>query len=116
MNILKKIFGTKNARDLKRLRPIVAEINRIEAEYQAKNFTAEDFPRMTAEFKRRLAAKEVTLDGLLPEAFALVKNACRHLMGTTEEVCGHTLTWDMIPFDCQLVGGIVLHQGKIAEM
>ena len=48
MNILKKIFGTKNARDLKRLRPIVAEINRIEAEYQAKNFTAEDFPRMTA--------------------------------------------------------------------
>ncbi len=116
MNILKKIFGTKNARDLKRLRPIVAEINRIEAEYQAKNFTAEDFPRMTAEFKRRLAAKEVTLDGLLPEAFALVKNACRHLVGTTEEVCGHTLTWDMIPFDCQLVGGIVLHQGKIAEM
>ena len=116
MNILKMIFGTKNARDLKKLRPIVAEINRIEAEYQAKNFTDEDFPRMTAEFKRRLAAKEVTLDGLLPEAFALVKNACRHLMGTTEEVCGHTLTWDMIPFDCQLVGGIVLHQGKIAEM
>ena len=116
MNILKKIFGTKNSRDLKRLRPIVAEINRIEAEYQAKNFTDEDFPRMTAEFKRRLAEKEVTLDGLLPEAFALVKNACRHLMGTTEEVCGHTLTWDMIPFDCQLVGGIVLHQGKIAEM
>ena len=116
MNILKKIFGTKNARDLKRLRPIVAEINRIEAEYQAKNFTDEDFPRMTAEFKRRLAAKEVTLDGLLPEAFALVKNACRHLVGTTEEVCGHTLTWDMVPFDCQLVGGIVLHQGKIAEM
>ena len=116
MNILKMIFGTKNARDLKRLRPIVAEINRIEAEYQAKNFAAEDFPRMTAEFKRRLAEHEVTLDGLLPEAFALVKNACRHLVGTTAEVCGHTLTWDMVPFDCQLVGGIVLHQGKIAEM
>ena len=116
MNILKMIFGTKNARDLKRLKPIVAEINRIEAEYQAKNFTDEDFPRMTAEFKRRLANNEVTLDGLLPEAFALVKNACRHLVGTTEDVCGHTLTWDMVPFDCQLVGGIVLHQGKIAEM
>ena len=116
MNILKMIFGTKNARDLKRLQPIVAQINRIEAEYQEKNFTDEDFPRMTAEFKRRLAEHEVTLDGLLPEAFALVKNACRHLVGTTAEVCGHTLTWDMIPFDCQLVGGIVLHQGKIAEM
>ena len=116
MNILKMIFGTKNARDLKKLRPIVAEINRIEAEYQAKNFTDDDFPRMTAEFKRRLADHEVTLDGLLPEAYALVKNACRHLVGTTEEVCGHTLTWDMVPFDCQLVGGIVLHQGRIAEM
>ncbi len=116
MNILQKIFGTKNARDLKRIKPIVAEINRIEAEFEAKHFTPEDYPKMTAEFRRRLAAKEVTLDGLLPEAFALVKNACRHLVGTTEEVCGHTLTWDMVPFDCQLVGGIVLHQGKIAEM
>ncbi|MBR4654531.1 MAG: preprotein translocase subunit SecA [Kiritimatiellae bacterium] len=116
MNILKMIFGTKNARDLKKLRPIVDEINRIEAEYQARNLTDEDFPKMTAEFRRRLEAREVTLDGLLPEAFALVKNACRHLVGTTAEVCGHTLTWDMVPFDCQLVGGIVLHQGKIAEM
>ena len=116
MDILKKIFGTKNARDLKRIRPIVDHINRIEAEYEARHFTAEDYPRMTAEFRRRLADKETTLDGLLPEAFALVKNACRRLVGTTEEVCGHTLTWDMVPFDCQLVGGIVLHQGKIAEM
>ncbi len=115
MDILKKIFGTKNARDLKRIKPIVAEINRIEAEYEAKHFTAEDYPRMTAEFKKRVADGE-TLDHILPEAFALVKNACRRLVGTTEEVCGHVLTWDMIPFDCQLVGGIVLHQGKISEM
>ena len=115
MNILKMILGTKNARELKKLKPIVAEINRIEAEYQAKNFTDEDFPRMTAEFKKRVAGGE-SLDDILPEAFALVKNACRHLVGTTEEVCGHTLTWDMVPFDCQLIGGIVLHQGKISEM
>ncbi|MBR6587242.1 MAG: preprotein translocase subunit SecA, partial [Kiritimatiellae bacterium] len=115
MNILKMILGTKNARELKKLKPIVAEINRIEAEYQAKNFTDEDFPRMTAEFKKRVAGGE-SLDDILPEAFALVKNACRHLVGTTAEVCGHTLTWDMVPFDCQLIGGIVLHQGKISEM
>ncbi|MGI9104160.1 MAG: preprotein translocase subunit SecA, partial [Terriglobales bacterium] len=51
-----------------------------------------------------------------PEAFALVKNACRHLVGTTAEVCGHTLTWNMVPFDVQLLGGVVLHEGKIAEM
>ena len=108
MNILKMIFGTKNARELKKLKPIVAEINRIEAEYQKKNFTDEDFPRMTEEFRKRVAGGE-SLDDILPEAFALVKNACRHLVGTTEEVCGHTLTWDMVPFDCQLIGGIVLH-------
>ncbi|MGN0846195.1 MAG: preprotein translocase subunit SecA [Kiritimatiellia bacterium] len=115
MDILKKIFGTKNARDLKRIQPIVDEINRIEAEYEAKRFTDADYPRMTAVFKARVAGGE-TLDHILPEAFALVKNACRRLVGTTEEVCGHVLTWDMVPFDCQLVGGIVLHQGKIAEM
>ncbi len=115
MNIIKMILGTKNARELKKLKPIVAKINQIEEEYQAKGFSDEDFPRMTAEFKKRVAGGE-SLDDILPEAFALVKNACRHLVGTSEEVCGHTLVWDMVPFDCQLIGGIVLHQGKIAEM
>ena len=91
------------------------EINRIEAEYQSKNLKDEDFPRITQEFKDRIAKGE-TLDHILPEAFALVKNACRHLCGTTAEVCGHTLTWNMVPFDVQLIGGIVLHQGKISEM
>ena len=115
MNIIKMILGTKNARELKKLKPIVAKINQIEEEYQARGFSDEDFPRMTAEFKKRVAGGE-PLDDILPEAFALVKNACRHLVGTSEEVCGHTLVWDMVPFDCQLIGGIVLHQGKIAEM
>ena len=115
MNLLKYLFGTKNDRELKRLWPIVREINRIESEYQAKNFTDEDFPRMTQEFKDRVAKGE-SLDHILPEAYALVKNACRHLVGTTAEVCGHTLTWNMIPFDVQLIGGIVLHRGAISEM
>ena len=115
MNIIKMILGTKNARELKRMKPIVAEINRIEKEYQDRNLADADFPRMTAEFKKRVAGGE-SLDDILPEAFALVKNACRHLVGTTAEVCGHQLRWDMVPFDCQLVGGIALHQGKIAEM
>ena len=115
MNLLKFLIGTKNERELKRLWPIVAKINAIEAEYQAKNLADEDYPRMTAEFKARVAKGE-SLDSILPEAFALVKNACRRLMGTTEEVCGHTLEWNMIPFDVQLLGGIVLHQGKISEM
>ena len=68
MNILKFLFGTKNDRELKRLWPIVREINRIEGEYQAKNFADEDYPRMTQEFKDRVAKGE-TLDHILPEAF-----------------------------------------------
>ncbi len=134
MNLLKYLFGTKNERELKKLWPIVREINRIEGELQAQNLTAEDFPKKTAELKARVAAAiakttpkgcteneakaavQAALDAVLPEAFALVKNACRHLLGTTEEVCGHTLTWNMVPFDVQLIGGIVLHQGKISEM
>jgi len=115
MNLLKALFGTKNERELKRLWPIVREINRIEEEYQAQNLSDEDFPRKTQEFRDRVAKGE-TLDAILPEAYALVKHACRRLVGTTAEVCGHTLTWNMVPFDVQLVGGIALHQGKIAEM
>ena len=134
MNLLKLLFGTKNDRELKKLWPIVREINRIEEDLQRQNLTDEDFPKRTAELKARVAetiAKtmpknpdkdqekavvQAALDAVLPEAFALLKNACRHLVGTTEEVCGHTLTWNMVPFDVQLIGGIVLHQGKISEM
>ncbi len=134
MNLLKFLFGTKNDRELKKLWPIVREINRIEEKLQVENLTDEDFPKRTAELKARVAetiAKtmpknpdkdqekatvQAALDAVLPEAFALLKNACRHLVGTTEEVCGHTLTWNMVPFDVQLLGGIVLHQGKISEM
>lgn len=115
MNLLKLLFGTKNERELKKIWPIVREVNRIEQEYQKQDFTAEDFPRKTEEFKTRYKNGE-TLDDLLPEAFALLKNACRKLVGTTAEVCGHELTWNMVPFDVQIIGGIVLHQGKISEM
>ena len=115
MNLLKYIFGTRNERVLKKLWPIVREINRIEEEYQAKNFSDQDFPAKTQEFRDRVANGE-SLDSILPEAYALVKNACRHLVGSTAEVCGHELVWNMVPFDVQLIGGIVLHQGKIAEM
>ncbi len=59
---------------------------------------------------------EATLNDLLPEAFAVVKEACRRLVGQTWEVTGHKIVWDMVPFDVQLLGAIVLHQGKIAEM
>jgi preprotein translocase subunit SecA len=62
------------------------------------------------------AATAKVLDELLPEAFATVREACRRLVGSTVAVTGHELTWDMVPYDVQLIGGIVLHKGKIAEM
>ncbi len=61
-------------------------------------------------------AMDEVLDDLLPEAFATVREACRRLLDSEIEVTGHKMTWDMVPYDVQLIGGIVLHQGKIAEM
>ena len=113
MNLIKTIFGTKNDRDLKRMQPLVDQINELEKSYQS--LSDDQLKTKTAAFKERVAKGEA-LDDLLCEAFAAVKNACRRLCGTSREVCGHTLTWDMVPFDVQLIGGIVLHQGKIAEM
>src|SRR5579885_718027 len=97
---LGKVIGTKNERELKRLRARVEEINALEPEMQ--KLADADFPRRTEEFKKRLAEGE-TLDDLLPEAFALCREAARR-------------TLNMRHFDVQLVGGIVLHEGKIAEM
>ncbi len=111
--ILKKIFGSKNERDIKKMQPLIDQINAKEREYQ--NLTPEELKTQTVAFRERIANGE-SLDDILCEAFATVKNACRRLCGTTVRVSGHDLVWDMIPFDVQLVGGIVLHEGKIAEM
>jgi len=66
--------------------------------------------------KELFRAEREVLDEILPEAFACVKQACKRLLNTKYLVCGREVTWDMVPFDVQLIGGIVLHQGKIAEM
>ena len=112
IQLLKKLFGTKHQKDLKILKPLVEEVNRIEVQYQS--LSEEQLRAKTIEFKSRLVAGE-TLDDILCEAYAVVKNACR-LVGTRKEVCGHELVWDMIPFDSQIIGGIALHRGRIAEM
>lgn len=111
--LLKAILGTKNDRDIKKLRPLVARINELEQELQA--LSDDQVKAKTVEFRERLAKGE-PLDDLVCEAFAVVKNACRRLCGTVVEVCGHPQTWNMVPFDTQLIGGLALHQGKIAEM
>ncbi|KPJ70617.1 MAG: preprotein translocase subunit SecA, partial [Planctomycetes bacterium DG_20] len=110
---LQRIFGSRNQRLLDAMDPVVERIRAVEQEYV--RLADGDFPKKTEQFKQRLAGGE-GLDDLLPEAFALVSAACRRLLGRKWQRAGEEITWDMVPYDVQLKGGIVLHQGKIAEM
>ena len=111
--IVNFLIGDPNEKALKKIRPLVAAINQKETETQS--LSEEALKAKTAEFKERFKQGE-TLDDLLVEAFAVVKNACRRLVGTPYSLGKEESKWDMVPFDCQLIGGIVLHQGKISEM
>ena len=113
-NLLKSIFGSKHEHDVRRVRPIVDEINRVHAELDT--LSDDQLRAKTSEFRGRLESGADTLDDLLPEAFAVVKQACKRLCGRTWDVCGIPLTWQIVPYDVQLIGGIMLHEGKIAEM
>jgi preprotein translocase subunit SecA len=155
-SVIQAVFGTRHQRELKRLQPIVDEINRhferlqgvdeAELKGQTDRFRAcirEATADLQAELdelrekkrssesaaereqlavemgrveKELKSATEAALDEILPEAFATVKAACARLVGSEVAVTGQTLTWDMVPYDVQLIGGIVLHQGKVAEM
>jgi len=161
LKILSKIFGDKHKKDVKRLLPVVEEINRHFE--QLRSLTDEQLRAKTDEFRGRIREAtaeiekeienlksklkgttdgeelsleereelylqiedlekqldekiKITLDLLLPEAYAVVKETCRRLVGQSWEVTGHKIVWDMVPFDVQLMGAIVLHEGKIAEM
>lgn len=74
------------------------------------------YARIAANDREQFEMVQSTLDDILPEAFAVVKEACRRLVGHRYSVVGNENVWDMIPYDVQLIGGIVLHQGKISEM
>ena len=163
-DFINKLFGDKNARQLKQYWPIVAEINE-EAE-KLKDLSDEDLSAKTEEFKEEIKESvaeiearleeiwdilnsdsvsggsadearserlalydevaelekewqdtiEDTLEDLLPEAFAVVKETCRRMIGESWEAGGTTVEWNMVPYDVQLLGGIAIHQGKIAEM
>lgn len=111
--LVKKIFGTAQSRLVKRYQKIVKKINVIENEYQ--NLTDEEVKGKVLEFRKRLKNGE-TVDDLLVEAYALVKNTCRRLVGIKFHVSGYDQEWDMIPYDVQLIGAIAMHHGSIAEM
>ncbi len=156
LNLIKKIFGDKNAKDIKLLWPIVEQ---IKDEYEKiKDFSEDELKAKTVEFKAKIQEEteelrnkiselrlqlqsndesidrhsvydeidnleedlndkyEDVLDEILPEAFAVVKCTCEKLLGKEWLVGGHKQAWNMVPYDVQLMGGVVLHQGKIAEM
>jgi preprotein translocase subunit SecA len=150
------VLGTRHARDVKRLQPVLAQIRSHEERLGA--LSEEELKAQTPKFRALIAErtgataselqelrqqkhdcadpaerdrledrfaeleqaykKEIAsvLEEILPEAFATVREACRRLVGTTVNVTGRELVWDMVPYDVQLIGGIVLHQGRIAEM
>jgi preprotein translocase subunit SecA len=158
MNFLKKVFGSKHDRDVKKMCPIVDEINQFCDEYSSlsdealQGKTAEFRSRIadaTAEAKKNLAQlqeelaamgrdddrtemleaigeadakimeiERETLDNIHPEAFAVFKETCRRFVerGKSWDRAGDQIVWDMVPYDVQLIGATVLHQGRIAEM
>lgn len=139
-SLLTSIFGTSSDREIKKILPIIDEINRIYSTLNTKSI--EELRQRTAEFqqmvakareaaeadlensnlgrdefhKRIIKAEQEVLDEILPEAFAMVKEVCRRLSGQEWNVVGQKIRWEMIPYDVQLIGGVVLHQGQIAEM
>src|SRR5262245_12450127 len=99
-NLIKKVVGDPNERDVRRHRETIEEINALEPEIKA--LSNDQLQAKTAEFKKRLAEDE-ELDDILPEAYAVVREASLRTTGLRH-------------FDVQMIGGVVLHQGKIAEM
>ncbi len=111
--LFQKFAGRHHRKYVEKCRPIVTRINEHELAYQS--LTDEQLRAKTEEFRARLKQGE-TLDQILPEAFAAVKNGARRLCGQMVTVCEHELRWDMVHFDVQLIGGICLHEGRISEM
>jgi len=117
--LIKKVIGSKNTRMLKTLRPLVARMVELEVEYQ--RLSEDELRAKTFAWKEDLAQlpdneHPAYLERILPEAFAVVKNAARRLCGRTFDVCDQPYAWNMVHFDVQLLGGVCLHRGMIAEM
>ncbi|MBL7052267.1 MAG: preprotein translocase subunit SecA [Candidatus Marinimicrobia bacterium] len=119
--ILAKVFGDHHEKERKRILPIVEQINQI---YPTLEILSDDELRSRSDaLKDDIQSKGFSgedeknyLNEKLPEAFAIVKDACRRLVGQEWNVTGKPIQWNMIPYDVQLFGGVVLHDGKIAEM
>ncbi len=112
-SLLKKIFGTNQSRKVNRYTKLVAQINDFEKQYQL--LSEDQFFAVVDRLKER-ARDDESLEVLLPETYAVVKNACRRLVGREIHVSGYDQKWDMVPYDVQLIGAIALSHGNVAEM
>ncbi|HIB79717.1 MAG TPA: preprotein translocase subunit SecA [Candidatus Marinimicrobia bacterium] len=139
-NLIKKVFGSRSDREMKPLLPLVDEVNQFAESLTSKS--DDELRERTQELKASIreiriiaeekAAKEINdkdeahkfillaehdkLEEILPEAFAMVKETCRRMCGTSWKVVGRELSWEMVPFDVQIMGGIILHRGNVTEM
>jgi len=112
-SILQSLKGRHHRKYLKKCAPIVRKINELEKELQS--LSDEELQAKTPAFMDRVEKGE-SLEDILPEAFAVVKNAARRMSGRTIEVCDQPILWEMVHYDVQLIGGIALHERHIAEM
>ncbi|MGH8092346.1 MAG: DEAD/DEAH box helicase, partial [Chthoniobacterales bacterium] len=120
--ILKKILGSKNQREIRRLQPLARSINAFDEQFKA--LSDDELRAKTTAWNAELSAIDDPdllarrQEEILPEAFAVVKNAARRMAERQQEfmVCDQPMVWNMVHFDVQLIGGIVLHRGRIAEM
>ncbi len=112
--VLDTVFGNYNRKQVAKLQKIVPQINTLEEEFQ--KLSDAEIKTKFANWKETLTQDPEKIDSLLPEVFAGVKNAARRLCDQTFEVRGKPMKWEMIHYDVQLIGGMVLHQGKISEM
>ena len=118
--VLNLFLGDKHERETKKLRPLVAQINEIYKDLE--KLSDEELLARSLALKERLSSiedsdeQDKAVDEAVPEAYAMVKDACRRNLGREISVVDQKSTWDMVPYDVQMIGAIVLNQGKIAEM
>ncbi len=115
IDTLNKLLGDPSRKELKQIAPIVGEVRALQKSAPMQKLTLEDLPKKTQEFRDRYQKGE-SLDAMLNEVFAVAIRACELLVGTEVTLGTSTQIWDMVPFDVQIIGGVVLHRGAIAEM
>ena len=123
IDLLNKLLGDPNVRELKKLAPAVKKVKEAQKLDEIVNLKLEDVPKKTEEFRARVRDRvkdgedsEKVLNELLPEAFAVVVRTCELIKGKNVKLGKQEFVWDMVPYDVQILGGAVLHQGNITEM